>query len=53
MKTTIKLVLALSLFGSVALADGNQGNGGSPVAYQPIVVTAVVSVVKQYLGLGS
>lgn len=51
MKTTIKLVLALSLFGSIALADGNQGNGGSP-AYQPPVVKVVLGVVRQYLGLG-
>ena len=51
MKTTLKLVLALSLFGSIALADGNQGNGGSP-AYQPPFVRVVVGVVKQFLGLG-
>lgn len=59
MKTTIKLVLALSLFGSIALADGNQGNGGSPVFHQPslsrtpsVAVRVVLGVVKQYLGLG-
>jgi hypothetical protein len=28
MKTTLKLALALSLFCSIALADGNQGNTG-------------------------
>jgi hypothetical protein len=56
MKTTIKLILALSLFGSIALADGNQGTGGSPMA-QPsptttdsITVTVVLDVVKLYLG---
>jgi len=56
MKTTIKLILALSLFGSIALADGNQGTGGSPMA-QPsptttdsITVTVVLNVVKLYLG---
>jgi hypothetical protein len=58
MKTTIKLVLAVSLFGSIALADGNQGNGGSPMA-QPgtvrtpsVAVRVVLGVVRQYLGLG-
>jgi len=56
MKTTIKLILALSLFGSIALADGNQGTGGSPMA-QPdptttstVVVRVVLDVVSQYLG---
>ena len=54
MKTTIKLILALSLFGSIALADGNQGTGGSPMA-QPtttdsITVTVVFDMVKLYLG---
>ena len=58
MKTTIKLVLALSLFGSIALADGNQGNGGTPGAPPTIktpdrvVVSVVLGVVRQYLGLG-
>jgi len=56
MKTIIKLVLALSLFSSIALADdGNQGNGGSPVLIEtkaPSVMTVVISVVEQYLGLG-
>ena len=56
MKTTIKLVLALSLFGSIVLADdGNQGNGGSPLITEtkaPSVMTAVVAVVERYFGLG-
>lgn len=54
MKTTLKVFLAISMFGSIALADGNQGSGGSPIANEPAkasVMTIVVSAVEQYLGL--
>ena len=55
MKTTLKILLTLALFSTVALADGNQGSGGSPVFIEPIktpVIEVVISVVKQYFGLG-
>ena len=54
MKTTLKVFLTISLFCSIALADGNQGSGGSPVANDPTKTPAmaiVISVVEQYLGL--
>jgi hypothetical protein len=53
MKTTLKVFLAISLFGSIALADGNQGSGGSPVAHEPAdspVIAIVISAIEQYLG---
>ena len=55
MKTTLKAFLAISLFCTVALADGNQGSGGSPILTEPTktpVLEVVVSVVKQFFGLG-
>jgi hypothetical protein len=55
MKTTLKVFLSIALFSSIALADGNQGSGGCPgvqTTKSPSVMTVVVSVVKQYLGLG-
>ncbi len=55
MKTTLKVILAISLFSSIALADGNQGSGGHVFVQPnkaPSVMTVVVSVVKQYFGLG-
>jgi hypothetical protein len=55
MKTTLKLFLVLSLFTSIALADGNQGGGGSPLVEPtktPVIITEVViSVLEQYLGI--
>jgi len=57
MKTTLKVLLSIALFASIALADGNQGTGGSPMAQpdpandQP-VIAIVVAVIRDYLGLG-
>lgn len=56
MKTTLKVFLCLALLSTIALADGNQGTGGSPMP-QPgptddqAVVTVIVSTVAGYFGL--
>ena len=59
MKTTLKVFLTISLFCSMALADGNQGSGGRPgteptktTATRVVVIDVVISVFRQYLGIG-
>jgi hypothetical protein len=57
MKTTLKVFLTISLFCSIALADGNQGSGGRPGIGGITISTAsavqtVISVIRQHISLG-
>lgn len=57
MKTIITLVLTLSLMSSIALAEGNQGNGGRGTLQtttsktQTLLDRAVLVVLNQYFGV--